>query len=72
MKRPTVDPREPQPSEEDGTNSNGIIESFFRRVEKAYKGINHGFWTSTLHGKAAVEGGHAMHGPARAVRRLQT
>jgi len=33
--------------EEDGTNSN-VIESFFSRVEKAYKGINHRFSTKYL------------------------
>lgn len=32
---------------DDGTNSN-VIESFFSRVEKAYKGINHRFSTKYL------------------------
>jgi hypothetical protein len=36
-----------QYQEEDGTNSN-VIESFFSRVEKAYKGINHRFSTKYL------------------------
>jgi hypothetical protein len=36
-----------QYQEDDGTNSN-VIESFFSRVEKAYKGINHRFSTKYL------------------------
>jgi hypothetical protein len=36
-----------QYQEDDGTNSN-VIESFFNRVEKAYKGVNYRFSTKYL------------------------